>query len=166
VSQTPPYPLDANVFIEAAKRYYAFDIVPAFWQKIEELAGQGRVCSVDRVRDELMRGKDQLARWAKNDVAGVFLPTSASEVIAQYRAVMAWVNPLAQFSAAAKAAFAQGADGWLVAYAKEKRCVVVTDERLNPMIKRRVPNPNVCQAFGIRYVDTFGMLRELGIRFS
>ena len=23
--------LDANVFIEAAKRYYAFDLAPSFW---------------------------------------------------------------------------------------------------------------------------------------
>lgn len=166
MSEPPPFLLDANVFIEAAKRYYAFDIAPAFWQKLEELAGQGRVRSVDWVQKELMKGNDQLAQWARNNFAGGFPPTSDADVIAEYRAVMGWVNSQGQFSPAAKAEFAQGADGWLIAYAKAKTCVVATDERLNPGIRRRVPNPNVCHAFGIRCVDTFTMLRELGVRFS
>ena len=29
------YILDANVFIEAYKRYYAFDLCPGFWRSIE-----------------------------------------------------------------------------------------------------------------------------------
>jgi len=31
------YVLDANVFIEAARRYYAFDIAPKFWDTLIQL---------------------------------------------------------------------------------------------------------------------------------
>lgn len=45
----PPYVLDANVFIEAARRYYAFDLAPRFWESLEHHAANGRVRSIDRV---------------------------------------------------------------------------------------------------------------------
>ena len=79
---------------------------------------------------------------------------------------MTWVQAQDQFSDAAKADFATGADGWLVAYAKSKGLIVVTHEVLDPSIKRKVPIPNVCEAFSVNYVDTFEMLRQLGVRFS
>jgi hypothetical protein len=44
--------------------------------------------------------------------------------------------------------------------------VVVTHEVLNVDIKRKVPIPNVCKPFNLRPVDTFVMLRELGVRFA
>lgn len=62
--------------------------------------------------------------------------------------------------------FANGADGWLVAYARAKGHVVVTHEQLSADVRRKVPIPNVCNAFGVRYVDTFEMLRELGVRLA
>ena len=51
----PFYVLDANVFIEAAHRYYAFDLAPRFWESLEHHAANGRVRSIDRVRQELER---------------------------------------------------------------------------------------------------------------
>ena len=79
---------------------------------------------------------------------------------------MTWVQGQDQFSDAAKADFARGADGWLVAYAKAKGCIVVTLETINLDIKRKVPIPNVCQAFGVQFVDTFEMLRRLGVQLT
>ncbi len=79
---------------------------------------------------------------------------------------MGWVQAQDQFSDAAKADFAAGADGWLVAYARAKEHIVVTHEVLDPSIRRKVPIPNVCEAFNMEYRDTFEMLRQLGVRFS
>jgi hypothetical protein len=78
---------------------------------------------------------------------------------------MSWVQAQNRFSDAAKAEFASGADGWLVAYAKVKGRIVVTHELPNNDARRKVPIPNVCVAFGVNYRDTFAMLRELGVRF-
>jgi hypothetical protein len=158
--------LDANVFIEAARRYYAFDLVPRFWTGLEQLAREGRLGSVDRVGRELAKGHDRLADWASSDFGDAFASTDGPEVLAEFRNIMIWVTAQTQFTDAAKEQFATGADGWLVAYAKAMGYVVVTQEQMSADVRRRVPIPNVCGAFGVRYVDTFGMLRELGVRLT
>lgn len=81
---------------------------------------------------------------------------------------MVWAVQQAQFSTQAKADFARAdnADAWVVAYAMAKGCVVVTHEQYDPNIKRKIPIPNVCKAFGVPYVDTFEMLRRLGVKFQ
>ncbi len=160
------YVLDANVFIEAARRYYAFDLAPKFWESLVHHAANGRVQSIDRVKKELERGKDELATCAKDHFSDAFTSTDEGDIIVSYSEVMGWVQAQDQFSDAAKADFAAGADGWLVAYTKAKGCIVVTHEVLYPDIRRKVPIPNVCEAFGLSYVDTFEMLRELGVRFA
>jgi len=74
------YVLDANVFIEAARRYYAFDLVPRFWTSLEQLAREGRLRSVDRVGRELARGQDRLAEWASSEFGAAFASTDGPEV--------------------------------------------------------------------------------------
>lgn len=162
----PPFVLDANVFITAKNLYYAFDLAPGFWNSLIHLAGNGRILSIDYVKEELEKGKDQLAQWAKNDFAHAFISTDEEDVQETYREIMTWVQGQGQFSDAAKADFARGADGWLVAYAKAKGSIVVTLETINPGIKWKVPIPNVCQAFGVQFVDTFEMLRRLGVQWK
>jgi predicted nucleic acid-binding protein len=160
------YVLDANVFIEAARRYYAFDLAPPFWESLIYHAASGQIRSIDRVKDELERGNDELAEWATSQFSDAFASTDEEDVTSCYTRVMGWVYAQDQFSDAAKADFADGADGWLVAYAISHGIIIVTHEVLDPGIKRKVPIPNVCDAFGVAYVDTFTMLRELGVRFS
>lgn len=160
------YVLDANVFIEAARRHYAFDLAPKFWESLIHHAADGRIQSIDRIKQELERGKDDLATWASTEFSDAFASTDQEDVIESYTEVMSWVQAQDQFVDAAKADFATGADGWLVAYAKSKGRIVVTHEVVDPSIKRKVPIPNVCEAFGVSYVDTFEMLRQLGVRFS
>lgn len=82
------YVLDANVFIEAARRYYAFDIAPSFWQILIDHAGKGQVLSIDHIKVELERGKDELAKWAKNDFHECFVSTEDDEVIAAYSSLI------------------------------------------------------------------------------
>ena len=160
------YVLDADVFIEAARRYYAFDIAPPFWDSLLHHADNGAIESIDWVKKELEEGKDELARWADGRFTHAFCSTDEKDVIESYGKIMTWVQGQPQYSDAAKADFAKGADGWLVAYAVAKGRVVVTHEVLAIDARRKVPIPNVCKPFNVRYVDTFLMLRELGVRFS
>ena len=166
------YVLDSNVFIEAARRYYAFDLGTKFWDILLEHAGGNTIESIDRVREELNKGKgkeeqeDELARWANGSFSHAFCSTDEEDVIESYGKIMTWVQGQPQYKDVAKADFANGADGWLMAYAAAKGRVVVTQEVLKPDIRIRVPIPNVCEPFHIRYIDTFAMLRELGVRFS
>ena len=160
------YILDANVFIEAARRYYAFDIAPPFWESLIHHASNGRIQSIDRVKQEIERGKDELATWATTQFSNAFASTDEENVIESYSEVMSWVQSQDRFSDAAKADFATGADGWLVAYARTKGGIVITHELPATDARRKVPIPNVCDAFSVSYDDTFEMLRQLGVRFS
>ena len=53
------YLLDANIFIQAKNRHYAFDVVPGFWRWLERAHGIGIAGSVERVREELLVGQDE-----------------------------------------------------------------------------------------------------------
>jgi hypothetical protein len=76
------------------------------------------------------------------------------------------VNGQSQFLPGAISDFASGADGWLVAYAKVKGRIVVTQEVGRPDARSKVPIPNVCQAFGVVCADTFTMLRRLQVQLG
>jgi len=65
VTGDPVYVLDANVFIEAARRYYAFDVAPAFWNGLVHHAARGGIKSIDKIKQELERVSDDLADWIK-----------------------------------------------------------------------------------------------------
>ncbi len=166
----PVFVLDANVFFEAKNRYYAFDLGTSFWDSLVNLAANGRVESIDRIKKELLRGRDnpkegedpdELAVWVKGDFAQAFVSTDEKDVIRSYADVMNWVDQQTRFTDAAKAKFAGGADGLLVAYAMARGRVVVTHEQPAPESKNEVKIPDVCLAFNVRPVDTFQMLREL-----
>jgi Domain of unknown function (DUF4411) len=166
VTEDPPYVLDADVFMTAARSYYAFDVAPAFWDGLVREASNGRLLSVDRVKDEIERGKDELVEWANGAFHRWFAATDEADVIAAYQEIITWVQGQTQFFDYAKDEFARGADGWLIAYAKVKGLTVVTNEKFEPAIKRKVKIPNVCQPFGIPYINTFEMLRALGIKLG
>ncbi len=161
------YLLDANIFIEAKRRYYAFDVCPGFWEALLAHHGNGNLRSVDRVRTELVRGADDLAEWVINQVpSGLFDGTDDATIAGQFGSMMAWVQAQTQFMPIAKAEFASAADGWVGAYAKVHGFIVATHEVAKPDARKRVPLPNVCDAFGVPYINTFDMLRALGTRFA
>jgi len=166
MADDPIYILDANVFIEAKNRYYAFDLAPGFWDSLLNQWKAGRLHSIDRIKQELERGKDELATWAKSDFSNAFVASDGEAVIECYGRIMQWVHAQIQFTDPAKADFASGADGWLVAYSKVNKRVLVTHEVLKLDKKSKVQIPNVCSEFDVPYVDTFVMLRELGVRLT
>ena len=93
----PIYVLDANVFIEAARRYYAFDIAPGFWRNLVHHAENEHIESIDRVKNERSRGKDQLAEWVDGDFSAAFSSTDRSDVIREYAGIMTWANGQYQY---------------------------------------------------------------------
>ena len=90
----------------------------------------------------------------------MFKSLMATEIIIE------WATKQTQFIGSAKAEISRGdnADAWLVAYALSKKCVVVTHEQNDRYTKTRIPIPNVCQVFKVRWLDVFQMLRELRVK--
>ena len=161
------YALDANAFIQAKRRFYGFDFCPGYWRALIWHSRQGTVPSIDRVKEELLRGGDELADWVSEELGDAgFSETTTAAVAEKYAQMLAWVMAQPQFSDPAKAEFQQVADGWLAAYAKAGGYVVVTLEEFSPDARRRVPLPNVCRAFDVSTITPFEMLRRLGARLN
>jgi len=160
------YVLDANPFIEAKNRYYGFDICPGYWSM---LAAQGRtkqICSIDRIRQELVQQNDEVKDFVEERLPPEFFKkTKDQSVIDAFQQMIQWVYSQSQFTPPAKTDFASVADGWVIAHAHVNQLTVVTHEEYAPDARKRVPMPNVCIEFGVNYVDTFAMLRDLGESF-
>jgi Domain of unknown function (DUF4411) len=167
MSNPPPiYIIDANVLMQAHRLYYAFPICPGFWDFLVQQHQGGRIISLDRVHAEIDPG-DALHRWVQSTAPPtLFASTQDAGVGRNFGNLAAWVQANTQFTQAAKDEFARVADGWLVAYAQaHPNHVVVTMEERADGAKKKVPLPNVCLQFGVRYTDTFTMVKELGGRF-
>lgn len=163
------YLIDSDVLITAKNSYYAFDLCPGFWRSLLDKHQSGQVHSLDRNRMELQQGHDddQLVQWVKDVVpADFFLSTHQDEVVEAYTDVMLWAQRNSQFFDNAKAKFATGADGWLVAYASVHNCTVVTLEESRPESRNQIKLPDVCIQFGVRYENVFTMLRTLQVQYN
>lgn len=160
------YLLDANVFIQAKRSYYAFSICPGFWESLVDASKNEIICTITPVKTELEAGKDELAQWVGDSVPGDFFKsTDAPEISSKYREVMRWVEGNSQFYQLAKDEFAAGADGWLIAYAAVRDITLVTQEELRPQARNRIPLPNVAQQFNVTWLSTFKMLEALNIQY-
>lgn len=159
--------LDANVFIQAHRSYYAFDICPGFWRCLIHYFKLGKLLSIDRVRSEMVDKKgDILEKWVKEKIPkDMFVSTKKDvEVGNAYREMINWIESK-NYKAEVVSKFSDSADGWLVAYAMAHDVELVTTEVYNKEAKNRIPIPNICEQFNVRYRDSFSMLRSLGIEF-
>ena len=165
MSSQPLYVLDADVFISAKSTYYGFDICPSFWTWLERLHQAGQICSIDRVRDEIVSpAKDELVQWATKTIPRAFFrPVADEAIVSEFQRIITWVNGRSNLQPAASAKFATGADGWLVAFATVHSAVVVTNEQPRPEAKREVKLPDVCNQFNVPWCNTFQMLKRLGV---
>ncbi|WP_010191743.1 DUF4411 family protein [Bacillus sp. m3-13] len=160
------YILDANVFISAHRQYYSFDFAPSFWEALEKSAQRSVICSIDKIKEELMCAKepDELHEWSGNSFREYFEDTDSDDVLDAYAELQVWANSSDHFLPEAKSEFASNADAWLIAYAKARGGTLVTHEANNPAKRNRILIPVACENFNVPYVNTFDMLRELGVK--
>ncbi len=157
------YLIDANCLIEAKNRWYGFDICPAFWQWIENQNEAGVIYSIDKIKTELVAGRDELAQWAQAKGQGFFLPTD-NDVAVAYTQIVAWAQT-ANFKPQAIQDFMGVADGWLVAHAMVHQFTVVTHEKLDINQTTRIKIPRICNQHAIDCIDLFELLRQTQARF-
>jgi hypothetical protein len=156
------YLLDSDVFIQAKNLHYGFDFCPAFWDWIDVHAATGAVLSIEKVRDELIGGGDDLATWARARGDEFFLKPDA-DVLTSLRAASSWASG-AGYEPAAVSIFLQAADYYLVAHAHANNHVVVTHEVPSPSLKK-IKIPDACIGLGVKCVTPFQMLRTERARF-
>lgn len=159
------YLLDSNTFIEAKNRYYNMTVCPAYWAWILQRFVAQDLASISMVGDELKRGDDTLATWAK-DHPDFFTSVHDDETQACFATVANLVvGRGAKMKAGAAEEFLSGADPWLIAKAMATGATVVTQESLDHGIKKKFLIPNICMEFGVGWMNTFDMLYKLEARF-
>lgn len=101
--KNPQYLLDANVLMEAKRRYYRFGLCPGFWVCLVWQYKQGSLLSIDRIKDEIEQGNDDLTEWVKQSAPkGFFVSTTNTEVAKRFGEMVAWVQTQAQYLARSK----------------------------------------------------------------
>jgi hypothetical protein len=49
------YVVDTNFFIQAHRAYYPLDVASSFWEKVKQLADDGKIISIDKVKQEIYK---------------------------------------------------------------------------------------------------------------
>ena len=100
----PRYVLDTSLFIQAKRSYYAFDIVRSFWQHLVKSANEGIITSIDKVYDEIERGKDDLHVWVQQNLPLQFFrdTDNSPDVLKNYQQLIGWSSSNTQFTSNAK----------------------------------------------------------------
>jgi hypothetical protein len=165
------YCLDANVLIQAWQKYYSPEICPDYWEVLNTLGKQAKVFIPEEVKNEIVvtggdkeKTEDDLSKWLKKSTIPVYKPTE--NVIKCWQTILQ-ANPMHKLlvdSAKGRSL----ADPWVISHALDKNAVVVTKE--SPIIsqnaKKPITIPNVCNNMGIRWIDDFTFVKEIGLKFS
>lgn len=160
------YLLDTDALISAKNSYYSFKLCPGFWDCLIYYSKKRRICSLDKVREEIQRGNDDLVLWV-DKLNDFFHDTSKdSDVLPHYKEIINWITHKSKYKIKARERFASGADPWLIAFAKVYDRTLVTNETSHPDSKKKIKIPDICKRYNVKYVNTFGMLRGLKVQFN
>ncbi len=162
------YVLDTNFFIQAHRVSYPIDVVQSFWQKLALLAHQGKIFSIDKVKEEIFNNDDDLKDWCQKNLSPGFWKDSKI-YHNEYSSVVTWATEQTnRYSLNAIQEFcnADEADAFLIAYAltKKDNIKIVTNE-ISSNTKRKIKIPDVCDNFDLKYIEPIKMFRELGESF-
>ena len=106
--------------MESKDRFYRFAVCPGYWDWLVRAIQVGKVYSVVQILQELVSGGGELGLRATGQLASLFLPPNQA-VIAEYTAIVVWIQTHAQYRQSAKDRFLAGADPWLIACAVTSR---------------------------------------------
>jgi len=157
------YCLDANVLIQAWQKYYSPDLCPNYWELLNQLGTKARIFLPQMVAEEIIRTEDKLSAWLKvskipiheinADVTGCLKNIYDKDPSHQYIVANSGQHSLA--------------DPWVIAHAINQNAIVVTkeikDAYSNPT---KIKIPHICENMGIRWINDFEFIHEIGIRFS
>ncbi len=156
--------VDTNFFIQAHRFYYPLDVFNSFWSEVEKLAENGTIISIDKVQNEIYGNEDDLTIWCKTCLPDGFFKNT-EDLIPEYTKLVQWINSRnIPYKETAISEFLnyEEADAWLIAYCMKHNNTLITYEKSDPNIKKKVKIPEPANHFQIIYKDTIQLLRECG----
>lgn len=162
-TQHQKYCLDANVLIQAWQKYYSPKICPNYWDILNQLGQNHRIFLPQMVYEEITRTDDDLAKWLKNSSVPAY---KIDEQVANCLKDIYAANPL-HIQLVDNTRQRSLADPWVIAHAMKENAVIVTkEEKVTALNSTKVKIPNVCDNMGVRYINDFKFIEEIGVRFT
>jgi predicted nucleic acid-binding protein len=156
------YCLDANVLIQAWRKYYSPKFCPEYWKLLGRLGHAGRIFLPSHVADEINKTEDDLSDWLKGSGIPIY-PVEESVTLCLKQIYEADKKHKFLVDSTRQRSMA---DPWVIAHAMNQNGCVVTKEVKETAKTNRIKIPNVCETMGIRCIDDFQLIEELQIRFS
>ena len=158
--------IDTNIFVQAHRSTYPIDMMPGFWEGLLNAAEKKLIFSIELVYEELTASTDELSEWAIDHHDVLFRKNDDAATQQALREVGEFLETRSPaYRDEAKELFLDGADPWVIAFAKAHGHTVVTEEVEAPTSKRSVKIPDVCAALEVSVVNTIQMLRALGVKW-
>lgn len=157
------YCLDANVLIQAWQKYYSPKFCPGYWNILNELGQQRRIFIPEMVYQEIVRTEDDLSEWLKACQIPI---RNIDEPVTKCLQVIYANNPLHK-NLVDNTKARSLADPWVIAHAiNEKATIVTKEEKVTAINSTKIKIPNVCDNMGVRWINDFELIVELGVQFS
>ncbi|KAF2342910.1 DUF4411 family protein [Flavobacterium tistrianum] len=163
ISTAPIYCLDANVLIQAWQKYYSPKFCPSYWEVLNTLGTQKRIFIPELVYEEIIRTDDDLSDWLKKSNITV---RKIDEPVTRCLQSIYSNNPLHK-NLVDNVKGRSLADPWVIAHAINDKAIVVTkEEKITALNSQKIKIPNVCDNMGIRWINDFEFIAELGFIFN
>lgn len=162
--------VDSNSFMTPYRLYYAFDLVPAYWDAIIQHIKSGRIVILDMVKAEIEKGEDDLSEWLASASELTVIPHVNEKTIEKYQQIIRFIATSGFYRESALTIWSQRsvADPWLIASASANGFTLVTEEvgtsgltKKNPQKKAKIPD--VAGKFDVKTINVYEMMRKLGI---
>jgi hypothetical protein len=154
------YVLDTSAFRVLRNFYPA--AFPTLWARLEVLVQDGTLISVAEVLNELHTFNDSetLEAWCKKHKSIFAKPTNDELLVVQRIMAVPHFRPVVSQKALLKGT--PVADPFVIAAAKVKGGMVVTQEKVKPNAAKI---PNICEHFGVPYMDMEAFMKQQGWTF-
>lgn len=90
-TQEDVFLLDSSSFVTPFRFYYAFDLIPTYWERLRKYVEEQRIILLDLVRDEIDKGEDELTDWIHEGEFTVCNHVTAS-IVNQYQEILQYVE--------------------------------------------------------------------------
>lgn len=172
VNTNEKFLIDSSSFLTPSKFYYAFDLVPSYWEKLSVCAETGKIILLDIVKNEIYKGADDLVTWIENNQSKLILCNHVEpNIIEKYQEVLQYVQTCGYYNDKALHAWSRNdiADPWLIAAAIVHNYTLITNEVSAGTLSNKTPSknakiPDVAKVFNVKTEPIFYMMRKLNIR--
>lgn len=162
--------LDSNAFITPWDLYYSDDIVPSYWIKLAPFINGGKICTLDRVMDEIKVGNANLYNWLCKSTSLHIHNVIDPKIHSGYSDVLNFISTSPLYTHKALNAWSSHnvADPYIIGACKNYDMIIVTleakmgviDEK-NPCSKPKIPN--IAEEFNVEWISLFEMMHRLKI---